>query len=72
MSSLARLLLGSGVMEEVMALAGRRPVDEEEKMNVDYHGKGSQLCYYLPLLYVCTSSQYQNEQQRTTSFVTAA
>jgi len=72
MSNLALLLLGSVAMVEIAESGDGQPVDEDERMNANYHGKGSQLCYCLPLLYVCTLHQYQNEQQKTTGSITGA
>jgi len=59
-------------MVEVAEPGDRRPVGEDKRMNANYHGKGSQLCYCLPLLCVCTLHQCQNEQQKTTGFITGA
>ena len=52
--------------------AGRRPVGGDKRRNADYHEKDGQLWCYLLLLYVYTSHQCQNKQQRTTGSVTDA
>ena len=59
-------------MVGAVVLAGRWTVGGDERENADYQGKDGQLCYYLLLLYVYTSHQYQNKQQRTTGSITDA
>ena len=63
MTSLVPLLLRSAVLVEVMALVDGLPVGEDERKNTGYHGKDNSytITLYLPMLYVCTLNQCQNE-----------
>ena len=59
-------------MVGVVVLTGRWPVDGDKRKNADYHKEDGQLYYYLLLLYVYTSHQYQNKQQKTSGSITDA